>query len=1132
MLTKSKVIRSIVLFVFLFITLFSSNMVIPVQAYTDVSNMTDQTFFGVWDNNNSIWTLAGKLDYGNFPGLAAVQTDVKAGNYTQAKADLLTYYRNRTTRTMPGWGSSPTSLQVLKAQLEAEDFIFSGDDYPLGIVHFTATDATISTVVTEAVNAALARTGQVCFMIMGRNRVNNAASICSSEGSVTNQPHLVLNLVGGGQQILNVNNDAFIRPTSTYGDTNYGFDSELSAKEYGPLSNATRRAYVMFDMSSLGLSSISSASLQLYGHAVSGTYDVVVVNSGNTGFDESTITWNNTEGYTYTWTGVSGGTDWENPPYSNDMFSTTAVRFSMFNEMVPTYSNTHDEYYASNMIRLWLDFITDKGNADPIANVSLDGGARADVMVSAYDVLKSSPSLDASANTAMLKYFWQMANSLADPAHFHSTKNWGIYESQGLYQISLYFPEFTASSGSSGWVQLAKTRVKDVILYLTNSDGSYTEAAAGYAAGAVTGFAYVKQIGAMNNDYFDTAFDARLQDLGRYVMDLSRPDGNQASFGDSDADLDTTAIINNLASTYPSRPDLLYFGSKGTQGTASTTTTSIYPVGKSIFMRTGYNPNDMFMSIDLNDGVHAHPDLNSVTAYAFGRNLLVDPGVYIYDTSNPPNPITAFLQQSTKAHNTIEMDNKAQAYGKGSGVYRILEDYCTNNIFDFIDGDHNGYSGHTQTRDVFFIRGKYWIVSDWMESTSGTHDYNQTWHFHPSANLTINGTTKKSQTAFSSGANIQVVPVDPSSITATVQSGYYSSYGGSYATANYTSYAKSTITGDVTFDTVLFPTQSTDTNRDVKVTRLTITPSVATKVATAFKIDTDFGHNGNIGYYYLSHEYVPVTARTFDTYNFNGKAAYVETNYQGSYVMAAVKTGTLLKNGSTNLISSPAMINDLGVKWNGTTLDISGSQLIPDAGTSTAVAIYAPSATTVIVNGNAVPFTRSGNYIYAAKAVTGFYPTSDAYVRGGSYANTSFPVTDNLAVKGSTTASEIRCTYLKFDTNKFTGTTTSAKLRLCVKATEADASRTIKIYGTTDKSWSENSLVFNSPAGTTYIGSITIANTDVNKWIEVDVSNYVKAQGDKIASFLMQNEGPATATNLVDFYSKDSAVNKPLLVIK
>lgn len=155
-------------------------------------------------------------------------------------------------------------------------------------------------------------------------------------------------------------------------------------------------------------------------------------------------------------------------------------------------------------------------------------------------------------------------------------------------------------------------------------------------------------------------------------------------------------------------------------------------------------------------------------------------------------------------------------------------------------------------------------------------------------------------------------------------------------------------------------------------------------------------------------------------------------------------------------------------------------------------------------------------------------------MRGGGTTNTNHAVTDNLIVKKDTSGGggNDRRSYLKFDFSGYTGSVTTAKLRLYVNGVDSDASRTLKIYGTTDESWSENTITYgNAPAGSTLITTLTLANTDGGKWFEADVSSYASADADKKVSFFIVNEGTSSSHNTVDFASKDSTVNKPILVI-
>ncbi|MGG1516431.1 heparinase II/III family protein [Paenibacillus oryzisoli] len=101
---------------------FFSNSKALASTWGDTSTMTDADFF------SSI-----NLDY---PGLSAVKTSVAAGNYTQAKTNLLNYYKGRTsvkfpnqdTSIYPFYAGNPASLTLLN-DITNRKFKFGSESY-------------------------------------------------------------------------------------------------------------------------------------------------------------------------------------------------------------------------------------------------------------------------------------------------------------------------------------------------------------------------------------------------------------------------------------------------------------------------------------------------------------------------------------------------------------------------------------------------------------------------------------------------------------------------------------------------------------------------------------------------------------------------------------------------------------------------------------------------------------------------------------------------------------------------------------------------------------------------------------------------------------------------------------------
>ncbi|WP_168120453.1 heparinase II/III family protein [Paenibacillus sp. HB172176] len=811
---------------------------------------------------------------------------------------------------------------------------------------------TIDISITDAVKAAMDENKQLTLILMGRNKTGSAATFYSREQS-GNKPQLEVT-TGGNTYSLTAVKDTYIQPDA-YGDTNFGTSQQLIVKDSGePFDSLTRRTYIQFDLSSLAEIPVS-ATLKLYGRNASqtGNMDIMLYRIADTAWNETTMSWNSTFGNTFSWQGAIASTDWAQPlTGAAASWKNIMSRFQFAPLLINEYQATSDESYASKLISLILDFITDQGNSDPGYFSRIDPGIRSVFWIRAYDALLDSASIDAPANTAMLKYMWQMANHLYNPDNYDTFSNFGVLQTRGLYFPAVYFPEF---KDSANWLSTANARFDGLIKTLNYIDGSYSEDNSQYNIVTINTLMDSKKMGDLNNKAFGETFNLGLERMGRYTMNLLFPNGYNPQYGDADY-VNNRPVVLDIGNTYDNE-ELIYYGSNGVSGTMPASTSIFYPESNLAIMRSDWTEDALYMHVNNNHGVHAHSDLLSVIAYAYGQPLLIDPGRFTYSTESP---IVQWLRLSPEAHNTIEINDS----NGNASLEKQVDSWASNGNYDFFEANQEAYPGFNHQRSVLFIHSKYWIVSDYITSSTGTNKYEQTWHLLPEANVTLDGTTKKAQSQFEGSANIQIVPADPASLTASLRDGYYSERYQNVSDAPFVSYVKNA-SGNVTYDTVLYPTESGDTDRNVEVTRLSTGAPATT--ATGLKIDLNSGHNGDIGYYYLSHEQKPSVERSFDIYHYDGKMAYVETDHMGSIRNASIKAGRSLKKNGMPLIDSSLEISDMGVVWNGSTLEITGTDLKADSDSATAIALYAPSVTSVQLNGTAVPFSVDGDYIYAVR---------------------------------------------------------------------------------------------------------------------------------------------------------------------
>ena len=91
--------------------------------------------------------------------------------------------------------------------------------------------------------------------------------------------------------------------------------------------------------------------------------------------------------------------------------------------------------------------------------------------------------------------------------------------------------------------------------------------------------------------------------------------------------------------------------------------------------------------------------------------------------------------------------------------------------------------------------------------------------------------------------------------------------------------------------------------------------------------------------------------------------------------------------------------------------------------------------------------------------------------------------------------------------------------------------RDIKLYAT-ETDWRENSFSWSNQP--TIVGKIADVDTSAyrdNTWVEIDVTEYVKAHRGEVISVAILNEGAETEKNNLEFYSREQAGMEPQLVI-
>ena len=461
---------------------------------------------------------------------------------------------------------------------------------------------------------------------------------------------------------------------------------------------------------------------------------------------------------TYSWQGDPGGFDWRLPTGADKEYWYQLARFFFAGPLATAYQKTTDEKYADALIGTMTDFIADAdgyGNAGSYPR-SLDTARRLDNWTAAYEILRTSPSLDAEENVKILKTMYRSGLHLQ--GNVHDSPNWMQTQKISLLHAAVYLPEFTAAAG---WRGNAADFLAGQLNDSTYADGGYREATSGYARGYVS--QYVDLVEFMKKHGIAFTATEKLRKLGHFLMDQTLPNGYTANYGDSGSD-DQRSVLRGLGQLLGDQ-ELIYVGTSGKAGTKPQHVAARYPDTRVAVSRSGWSAADSYLRYNIDRGPHSHPDELSLVTYAHGRELLVDPGAYSYSS----DPRSDWLRKTTEAHNTVEVDNLPQ----NNTAAGEITHFVSNPAFDLISGNTDASAGAWHARSVLTLRSGMSLVSDQLKPRdTATHRYEQNWHFLPDANPVQTATSKAAVTKFASGANLTVVPADPEKLTASVRNGY------------------------------------------------------------------------------------------------------------------------------------------------------------------------------------------------------------------------------------------------------------------------------------------------------------------------------------------------------------------------
>lgn len=939
-----------------------------------VCGMTDESFFGVWDEATQTWTTQPKLNYQYFQEdycnplfssleqqYSEIEPAVKQanGDYTLAKELLLEYYRAKERILPTDKLDKSTKEDHLRAELYMDNYIVHANEKVLDIFEVGNEPTYWKSDVTDGIQTQINSGNYTITMLIAAVKKDGSQVAFQSVNAAENKPYLEMK-INGNTEIIYPTDDTYLSAGSEV-KTVHGKEDSLLIKNSGkgqfpPVDEQTAKTVLRFDFSNVfrGGDTFGNAVLNLYGSNIGteGTAKLVIMSNGSTGWTEDTMDWTKYENYDFSYDGEYGP-EWSQPPadaYPAGRFREELFRMSTWiDKLIGQYNVTGEEEYAFHAMRYIMHFIYNR-RAD--WDSSLDMAVRGQYVPSYISQLLECEAMNAERFCAILKWMYGMADA---EKNYATTNNWGIMESSGKYTIMLYYPELAPYQT---WEQRVQSRMISLMNSGLKEDGSSLELSLGYADYWTEGVAdFLDKAKHFQVDVIlpDEVIDAAHQTT-RYILDMMSPGGGDPQQADS----------YNYKSTFHAKQKVLDLAdltgdeelrwkySEGKEGTEPDYTSAIYPIGKKVALRSNWTDQAVYMhfNADGGQGSHAHNDDLSIIVMAYGTYMLADPR-YIQTTSLPGY----YWLKSSKAHNLVEVNGVEQKTGTGSS----LNASELNDAYDYVSMSTTNFnSPNKHTRSVLFLRPEFFIVNDYVEPGNPNQEntFNTYWHFEPAAQASFDEETKVIRTNFD-GPNLQIVPTDKDMISwIGTKDGYYAGTGNAVEAKYMQTDAKKK--GNISMTNVLYPN---NVGEDLAVEAQPIELGLDGEGSASKIYITDNHLQQTEEYtYMIINNPAMQKEREVGDYHTDASLMVVEKNGEGTLQSAILQNGTHIEAvQSGELVYAKETVQDLSITWKPNSLELDTSK---ELDLSTITIYHSSGVQKVTLNGKSVPFQMQGRYVY------------------------------------------------------------------------------------------------------------------------------------------------------------------------
>lgn len=483
---------------------------------------------------------------------------------------------------------------------------------------------------------------------------------------------------------------------------------------------------------------------------------------------------------------------WTKNPSKNKEWIWELNRHYWWMKLARAYVLTGDEKYAQLFAAQAEDWIrrnpplTEKDENSPTWRLLEAGLRMSESWSRSLGIFITSPSIHWEVKWLILNSIYDHAEFLAQ---FHTARNHLLMESNGLASVAAFFPEFRKSKE---WSDIAFRRLREELDIQVYEDGVHFEVASHYQCLSIQVLEKSRYLSKLcGDDSFSNHATRVLKKMYLFLAWIVRPDGTLPLINDG-TQQNVKSILYHASKEYNS-PFMLYAATAGKRGEGPASYEMSFPYGGFSVFRTGWKESDLFLIVDHGPlgGDHGHEDFLNFEIWGNGYPLIVDPGTYTYDGTDP------FRQYffSTAAHNGILINGFGQnrrCNRKDPAKIKPTRSKfqrSSTKALDFITAEYSGPYGTeeevviemvTHRRFLFFAKPYYFLVVDFLEASEPGY-VESLWHFSPQLDHCPFDAGSSDCYCYNDHAGMKIIPLYPLQFNSEVIRGARNPYQGWYS---------------------------------------------------------------------------------------------------------------------------------------------------------------------------------------------------------------------------------------------------------------------------------------------------------------------------------------------------------------